>query len=686
MGGMDSCPAAWTSSLDVQIPDTGATGLGAVRSALGPQHRMTAGLSGSTRHRRRRSQLSLLPFATNAFSASSKQKLMPHAADDPTNGRVDIDVRLEDPPNGMDSDHTVLSSAQEQLLLRSLQCFIMPFMQNGTGRRDNTEQANQVAFGPEGHTFLIVLRDFISDVVNSQLNRQNKVEVDLEDESNVIPVPLPKRSSSQSDPTDEQNVSIQHLQPTRTEKVLMALRHRVFNKMPIRLLFFKPHDTTLQITLLERSEIYALLAPRLQSEFNEDTFVSEIETGIKPWMTEAEAELEAIEGRHGWSTASILAGWTQCALTRSSAELDESIRSMYKWYREASVCMTYLAETASLPDMHLDPWFTRGWTLQELLAPNCMRFYGLDWRRLVGASPYSDALDSEIQEQIELATTITEYELLNIHATSISRRMQLAAKREVTREEDTAYSLMGIFDISISIAYGEGAERAFFRLIKELLSSYRDVFDMFNWAYDLPSPQWTSISSLLPSSPQHYLYRYSYIQVESMRPIEPLTLTHLGLRIPILLMPAISFDDPPASHNPIGDYYAIVDIAPIKLWEDELRAHTYTLLDKGISGPDGRNNQGNFQMTFGILNFGGDESNIHVAKTCHAVGLSCQEDAGSVTTLGPVTKIDTRAPIVFDLCSTDDIDEDGLDEYRTYYRIARNQLGRHGMQLVTLYL
>ncbi|KAF8196472.1 hypothetical protein BJ912DRAFT_111768 [Pholiota molesta] len=515
----------------------------------------------------------------------------------------------------------------------------------------------------------------------------------------------------------------------------MALRHRVFNKMPIRLLFFKPHDTTLQITLLERSEIYALLAPRLQSEFNEDTFVSEIETGIKPWMTEAEAELEAIEGcvskytryailshtwireapgevtyadwRRGgldsthpghrklvqfcqtsWAEHGVHLGWmdTVCINKESSAELDESIRSMYKWYRDASVCMTYLAETASLPDMHLDPWFTRGWTLQELLAPNCMRFYGVDWKRLVGASPYSDALDSQIQEQIELATTITEYELLNIHATSISRRMQLAAKREVTREEDTAYSLMGIFDISISIAYGEGAERAFFRLIKELLSSYRDVFDMFNWASDLPSPQWTSISSLLPSSPQRYLYRYSYIQVEPMRPIEPLTLTHLGLRIPILLMPAISFDDPAASNNPIGDYYAVVDIAPIKFWEDELRAHTYTLLDKGISGPDGRNSQGNFQMTFGILNFGGDESNIHVSKTCHAVGLSCQEDAGSVTTLGPVTKIDTRAPIVFDLCSTDDIDEDGLDEYRTYYRIARNQLARHGMQLVTLYL
>ncbi|KAF9482087.1 hypothetical protein BDN70DRAFT_481306 [Pholiota conissans] len=651
-----------------------------------------------------------------------------------------------------DRSHATLLSTQAQLLLRALHCFIMPLVHIGGGDdRNLMENAGELPFGPEGQEFVAALLKFVSSVVLSQLSYQNNIEVELASESSspVIesdeiiddsrtpparPRRLPERIEDAEDGNDDSVISTLVPQPTRTEKVLAALRNHVFNKMPIRLLFFRPHRSKLQITLLERAEIYAFLAPQLQSEFDETQFLADIEANVKPWMTEAEAEAEAIEGcvskytqyailshtwireasgeitysewrkgeldfghlgyqklvkfcRTSWENHGVHLGWmdTVCINKDSSTELDESIRSMYKWYRESHICVTYLAETASLTDMHKDPWFTRGWTLQELVASTRIKFYGSSWKPLANSSIYNDAWDAELQNQIELATTITEYELRDITSTSISRRMQLAAKRKVTREEDIAYSLMGIFDVSISIAYGEGAERAFFRLIKELLSSYRNVFDIFNWACDIPSP-WSAISSLLPSSPQHYLYRYAYMQVDSMRPIEPLTLTHLGLRIPILLMPAISLDDLNASHAPIGDYYATVDITPIKFWEDELRARTYTLLDKRISGPDGRNPLGGFQMTFGILNFGGDENSIQIAKTCHAVGLSCQEDAGSVTTLGPVTKIDTQVPIVFELFSKDAVEEVGADEYQDYYRVPRNQLARHGMQLVTLYL
>lgn len=85
--------------------------------------------------------------------------------------------------------------------------------------------------------------------------------------------------------------------------------------------------------------------------------------------------------------------------------------------------------------------------------------------------------------------------------------MQLAAKREVTREEDTAYSLLGIFNVSLSIAYGEGADLAFIRLVKEILNTAKsDVLDLFNWA----GKHNTDTSALIPSSPAAYLLRCEF--------------------------------------------------------------------------------------------------------------------------------------------------------------------------------
>ncbi|KAF9477633.1 hypothetical protein BDN70DRAFT_765644, partial [Pholiota conissans] len=197
--------------------------------------------------------------------------------------------------------------------------------------------------------------------------------------------------------------------------------------------------------------------------------------GFKKLVHFCRAALE----NHGMSL-----GWmdTVCIDKSSSSELDESIRSMFKWYQNSSICITYLAETENLTDMVNDSWFTRGWTLQELLAPTFIKFYDRVWNQLTTSK--NDKRNADIQAQIELATSITEKELLSTHlpGLSVSRKMQWAARRRVTRTEDTAYSLMGLFDISMSIAYGEGGQQAFVRLIKEILSTskYRTL-DIFNW-------------------------------------------------------------------------------------------------------------------------------------------------------------------------------------------------------------
>ncbi|KAF9471746.1 hypothetical protein BDN70DRAFT_768075, partial [Pholiota conissans] len=165
-------------------------------------------------------------------------------------------------------------------------------------------------------------------------------------------------------------------------------------------------------------------------------------------------------------------GWmdTVCIDKSSSSELDESIRLMYKWYQNSAVCITYLSNTDTVSQLAKDPWFTRGWTLQELLAPEMIKFYKRTWRQLT-AEP-NDRYDEIIQKQITMATTITPQELIlkdSMWHVPLSRKMQWAAKRQVTRAEDMAYSLMGIFNVSISVAYGEGDDLAFSRLIKEIL-------------------------------------------------------------------------------------------------------------------------------------------------------------------------------------------------------------------------
>ncbi|KAF9474750.1 hypothetical protein BDN70DRAFT_959519 [Pholiota conissans] len=82
-----------------------------------------------------------------------------------------------------------------------------------------------------------------------------------------------------------------------------------------------------------------------------------------------------------WKDHHLALGWmdTVCINKDSSAELNESIRSMYNWCQRSTVCLTYLAETDKIEDIYRDPWFTRGWTLQELLASEYIKFYNKEW-------------------------------------------------------------------------------------------------------------------------------------------------------------------------------------------------------------------------------------------------------------------------------------------------------------------
>jgi hypothetical protein len=108
-------------------------------------------------------------------------------------------------------------------------------------------------------------------------------------------------------------------------------------------------------------------------------------------------------------------------------------------------------------------WFTRGWTLQELVAPNRVRSYSQQW--------LCWGEKQELLEPLSRITQIDEAVISNresLPLTSVARRMSWAAGRTTTRVEDRAYSLLGIFDVNLPLLYGEG-RKAFQRLQEEII-------------------------------------------------------------------------------------------------------------------------------------------------------------------------------------------------------------------------
>ena len=169
---------------------------------------------------------------------------------------------------------------------------------------------------------------------------------------------------------------------------------------------------------------------------------------------------------------------TCCIDKSSSAELTEAINSMFDWYQNAVKCYVYLSDVStktrkasdSLTECTWEPafrsskWFTRGWTLQELLAPSpsSVEFFSQERNRLGDKR----SLEQQIHE-------ITGIPLSALQGTPLSRftiedRLLWAKTRQTTRKEDRAYSLLGICNVYMPLIYGEGEKNAFRRLRKEL--------------------------------------------------------------------------------------------------------------------------------------------------------------------------------------------------------------------------
>jgi len=196
---------------------------------------------------------------------------------------------------------------------------------------------------------------------------------------------------------------------------------------------------------------------------------------------------------------------TCCIDKTSSAELSEAINSMFQWYKESDVCYAYLADILSADESRShqptmishSKWFTRGWTLQELIAPQRVEFFDRMWSKLGSRDQLASLLSSITRIDMTVLARASHdpacYDgsssllqdqgcfscgqgLAIQHMLSsfpVATRMSWAATRKTTRLEDQAYCLLGLFAVNMPLLYGEGP-KAFLRLQEEILRTTSD--------------------------------------------------------------------------------------------------------------------------------------------------------------------------------------------------------------------
>ncbi|EPE35852.1 hypothetical protein GLAREA_05190 [Glarea lozoyensis ATCC 20868] len=247
--------------------------------------------------------------------------------------------------------------------------------------------------------------------------------------------------------------------------------------------------------------------------------------------------------KRGWSKIqgccqqALADGWPyvwvdSCCIDKaSSAELSEAINSMFQWYSKAAICYVYLCDVPvatqqsaeELEYLRNSEWFTRGWTLQELLAPPHVIFFDQGWNDIGTRRSLRSVL-----------ITITRINCIDEKSTfksaSVAQKFSWAARRKTTREEDKSYSLMGLLSINMPILYGEG-QRAFMRFQEEVLRTSADE-SIFAWA-----PEWYqqyAITSLLAPSIAHFDTCGNIITKKlptEFNRREPYAMTNKGLRM-----------------------------------------------------------------------------------------------------------------------------------------------------------
>lgn len=176
---------------------------------------------------------------------------------------------------------------------------------------------------------------------------------------------------------------------------------------------------------------------------------------------------------------------TCCINKDKDVEFANSINSMFHWYRCAAATIVYLTGVPPLlipGALRESVWMTRGWTLQELLAPPIIRFYYEDWTPYLNNTSLNHKESTDIMQELEDATGVAAHDLLAFHPglANIRVKLRLASTRETTVSVDMAYGLFGIFGLTMPVIHGESQQNALGRLFQEIVARSGDV-DCLSW-------------------------------------------------------------------------------------------------------------------------------------------------------------------------------------------------------------
>jgi hypothetical protein len=293
---------------------------------------------------------------------------------------------------------------------------------------------------------------------------------------------------------------------------------------------------TLQLALFEKGPFpeYAILSHRWG---NEEISFRELEAGLG-------ADKSGYQKIRRFCAKARNRGFKWCWVDTcgidktSSAELSEAINSMYKWYKNSSVCFAYMPDVTAqiqpdgsfhFQDFNCSCWFTRGWTLQELIAPLSVEFYTSEWIYIGDKR--------SMAEELSVITAVDKGVLLGtspVRASSVATIMSWASHRVTTRREDIAYCLLGLFSIHMPLLYGEG-DRAFIRLQEEILKQSSDQ-SLFAWnpllggTLQNTASEGDSFCGILSSSPACFAEASDIIPLPGYWDTES-ALTNRGIRL-----------------------------------------------------------------------------------------------------------------------------------------------------------
>lgn len=303
---------------------------------------------------------------------------------------------------------------------------------------------------------------------------------------------------------------------------------------------YAPGDEILEIIEKRGKAIppYAILSHTWSSNADDEVLFSDVVNGTcykKPAYSKLKKAMQRarLDG-YDWLWID-----TCCIDKTSSAELSENINSMYSYYAKSQKCYAYLADVTDT-NIAIEPrspfpfqhtrWWERGWTLQELLAPLQLEFFNADWVSL--------GYKHNLAEAVSQISGIPRQHLTGkwpVEHASIARRMSWAARRTTTREEDIAYSLIGIFGVNMPMLYGEGGIKAFVRLQEEILRCNEDQ-SLFAW---FKSDQNNDVChhGLLADSPKDFASAGNIIPYIETGEHAPATMTPRGLNITFPVSP-----------------------------------------------------------------------------------------------------------------------------------------------------